>query len=77
MESAPLTRRFAAASPGGRGETAIRTKNPPAPPGYTARHFSAISHHCQRKIMSAHDIRDATRPDPDAILVQIADYVWN
>src|SRR5580693_7234452 len=27
--------------------------------------------------MSAHDIRDATRPDPDAVLVQIADYVWN
>jgi 2-methylcitrate dehydratase len=27
--------------------------------------------------MSAHDISDATRPDPDAILVQIADYVWN
>jgi 2-methylcitrate dehydratase len=26
--------------------------------------------------MSAHDIHDATRPDPDAILVQIADYVW-
>ena len=26
--------------------------------------------------MSAHDIRDATRPDPDPVLVQIADYVW-
>ncbi|MDR3419269.1 MAG: bifunctional 2-methylcitrate dehydratase/aconitate hydratase [Nevskia sp.] len=26
--------------------------------------------------MSAHDIRDATRPEPDAVLLQIADYVW-
>ncbi|MEZ5671885.1 MAG: hypothetical protein R3E08_05690 [Thiotrichaceae bacterium] len=27
--------------------------------------------------MSAHDIRDTKRPDPDQVLVDIADYVMN